>query len=58
MIKMKRVTEKEYEAMSVVRDILVVLYSEIRDNIGDEPEYLFEAYNYVNGLTEMMQKDL
>lgn len=50
--------EKEYEALATVRDILVLLYNEIGENIGREPEYLLKAFEYVSQLTEMMSKEV
>lgn len=57
-IEMEEKTMKEFEALSVVRDILVILYSEIGENIGEEPKHLFEAYCCVNSLVEKMEEEM
>ena len=43
--------EKEYETLATVRDILLLLYSEISENAGEDCPYLRSAFDYVNGLT-------
>ena len=43
--------EKEYETLATVRDILLLLYSEISENAGKECPYLRSAFEYVNALT-------
>ncbi len=42
--------EKEYEALATVRDVLLLLYSEISENTGDRCERLRSAYEFVNEL--------
>jgi hypothetical protein len=54
----KAISEKEYEAISTMRDIAVILYAEISENLGRDSEYLSSAYNYLNGLAEMAGRDL
>lgn len=49
---------KEYEGISAVRDVLVILYAEISENIDDEAKYLFDAYCHVNAIVEDMEKKL
>jgi hypothetical protein len=43
--------EREYEALATVRDVLLLLYSEISENAGEDCPYLRSAFDYVNGLT-------
>ena len=46
--------EREYEALATVRDVLLLLYSEISENTGDECIHLRSAYEYMNRIvTEM-----
>ena len=46
--------EKEYEALATVRDVLLLLYSEISENTGDECERLRSAYEYMNSIVVAM----
>lgn len=46
--------EKEYEALATVRDVLLLLYSEISENTGEECERLRSAYEYMNGIVMEM----
>ncbi len=43
--------EKEYETLATVRDILLLLYSEISENAGEDCPHLRSAFEYVNALT-------
>lgn len=54
----KVISEKEYEALATVSDILAILYAEICENLGRDSDYLSEAYNYVSGLSAMAYQDL
>ena len=42
--------EREYEALATVRDVLLLLYSEISENTGGECIHLRSAYEYMNGV--------
>lgn len=54
---MKReITTKEYEALATMRDVAVILYREISENIGHDSECLAEAYMVLNRLTEDASK--
>ncbi len=46
--------EKEYETLATVRDILLLLYSEISENTGEGCERLRSAYEFVNALVLKM----
>ncbi len=46
--------EREYEALATVRDILLLLYSEISENTGDDCERLRSAYEFMNALVSKM----
>ena len=50
--------EKEYEALATIRDILLLLYSEIRENSGCECRNLRSAFEYVDGLVGEMGHSL
>lgn len=52
------ISEKEYEALATMRDIALLLYAEISENLGRDSDYLLSAYDHLNGLTEMAEKDL
>ena len=54
----RMVSEKEYEALATVRDILIILYAEISENLGRDSDYLSSAYDYMAGLSEMALSDL
>jgi len=41
-----------------MRDIAVILYSEISQNLGRDSEYLSALYEYTTGLMEMASKKL
>lgn len=40
--------EREYEALATVKDVLLLLYSEISENTGEECLRLRSAYEYMN----------
>ena len=46
--------EREYEALATVRDVLLLLYSEISENTGDECIHLRSAYEYMNGVIKKL----
>ena len=46
--------EREYEALATVRDVLLLLYSEISENTSSECERLRSAYEYVNSMVLRM----
>ena len=46
--------EREYEALATVRDVLLLLYSEISENTGEECRHLRSAYEYMNGIVTRM----
>ena len=46
--------EREYEALVTVRDILLLLYSKISENTGDDCERLRSAYEFLNALVTKM----
>ena len=50
--------EKEYEALATIRDILLLLYSEIRENSGCECRNLHSAFEYVDRLVSEMGHSL
>ena len=50
--------EREYEALATVRDVLLLLYSEISENTGDECIRLRSAYEYMNGIVLEMGRVL
>jgi len=45
---------REYEALATVRDILLLLYSEISENTGTDCSNLQKAFEYVDRLTRSM----
>lgn len=46
-----RPEEREYEALATVRDVLLLLYSEISENTGADCERLRQAFEYLDALT-------
>ncbi len=44
--------EKEYETLATVRDILLLLYSEISENTGEECVRLRSAYEYMDRIVK------
>jgi len=46
--------EREYEALATVRDVLLLLYSEISENTGEGCERLRSAYEFLNALVLKM----
>ena len=50
--------EREYEALATVRDILLLLYSEISENTGEGCERLRSAYEFLNAIVSKMGNGL
>ena len=50
--------EKEYEALSTIRDIVALLYSEINENTGKECELLLSAFEHLTCLVDRAEKNL
>ena len=50
--------EKEYEALSTVRDIVALLYNEICENTGKECELLLSAFEYLTRLVDRAEEKL
>ena len=50
--------EREYEALMIVRDALLVLRRYIDGISGKESERLRSAFEFVNGLTENASRSL
>ena len=44
--------EREYEALATVRDVLLLLYSEISENTGEECVRLRSAYEYMDRIVK------
>ena len=44
--------EREYEALATVRDVLLLLYSEISENTGEECRHLRSAYEYMDSIVK------
>ena len=44
--------EREYEALATVRDVLLLLYSEISENTGKECRHLRSAYEYMDRIVK------
>ena len=45
---------REYESLATVRDILLLLYSEIKENTGTDCSNLQKAFEYMDGLTKSL----
>ena len=58
MITEPEAKEREYEAVATVRDILLILYSEMNESIGRDCPYLFDAYQHLAGLADMAAEDM
>lgn len=56
-MKQHKITEKEYEALATMRDIAILLYSEISENIGHDSAYLSNAFEYLDALTKQGERD-
>ena len=56
MVIVDRLTpeEREYEALATIRDVLLLLYSEISENTGNECLRLRSAFDYLDRLTAEM----
>lgn len=50
--------EKEYEALSTVRDIVALLYNEICENTGKECELLLSAFEHLTYLVDKAEKKM
>ena len=50
--------EKEYEALSTIRDIVALLYSEICENTETECELLLSAFEQLTILVDRAEKNL
>jgi len=48
---------REYEALATVRDILLLLYSEISENTGTECTRLHQAFEFLDKLTKSMWEE-
>lgn len=53
-----RPSEKEYEALATVRDILLILYEDIGESTGAELKNLLAAFEFVDGLVGKMMNGL
>ena len=47
--------EREYEALATVRDVLLLLFSEISENTGEECGRLRSAYEYMDVIVKKMR---
>ena len=50
--------EKEYEALSTVRDIVALLYNEICENTEKECELLLSAFEHLTYLVDKAEKKM
>ena len=50
--------EREYEALSTIRDITALLYREINENTGKECELLLSAFEHLTCLVDRAEKNL
>ena len=50
--------EREYEALSTIRDITALLYREINENTGKECELLLSAFEQLTFLVDRAEKNL
>ena len=50
--------EKEYEALSTMRDIVALLYNEICENTGKECELLLTAFEQLTFLVDKAEERL
>ena len=50
--------EKEYEALSTVRDVIALLYGEICENTGKDCELLLSAFEHLTCLVDRAEKNL
>ena len=44
--------EREYEALSTIRDIVALLYNEISENTGLDCDLLLSAFEYLTALVD------
>lgn len=56
-MKNNKITRKEYEALATMRDIAVLLYAEISENLGYESKCLCEAFEVLNQMAESAGRD-
>ena len=50
--------EKDYEALSTVRDIVALLYGAITENTEKECELLLSAFEYLTRLVDRAENNL
>ena len=50
--------EKEYEALSTVRDVVALLYGVISENSGEECPLLLSAFEYLTVLVDKAGHEL
>lgn len=50
--------EREYEALATIRDVLLILHSEISENTGKDCPYLRDAFEYVNRLAGTVREQM
>ena len=50
--------EKEYEALSTIRDIVALLYGEINENTGKECELLLSAFEHLTYLVDKAMNNM
>lgn len=53
----KPISDKELEALGIMADISILLYSEICQNLGRDSEYLSSVYEYINGISQSAWKN-
>ena len=53
-----RPEEREYEALATIRDVLLLLYSEISENTGAECRLLHQAFEYLDALTMLSAQEV
>lgn len=56
-MKPYKITRKEYEALATMRDISILLYAEISENLGYESKCLGEAFEVLNQMAADAGKD-
>lgn len=52
------VSESEYEAVAVLRDVSILLYAEITKNIGRDSECLNRIFEFVNEIFEEISESV
>lgn len=53
-----KITMKEYEAIAVMRDISLILYSEISGNLKKDCKYLSSIFEHLNGVFEIANAEM